>query len=463
MKPTNWLDRPSPERTEAERALLGGLITDPAQLSPIAQLIEAGDFYRPEHGALFRLLLTMQAGGVGIDLVTVADAARASLDRYGGAAYLAELPEHAVSTSNLPFYAEQIVEAAQLRGLIAGVTDAIGQAFDQARPAAEIRSELLAGLARLAERGKRVRHTANLEELFQALEVQWEEEELHAVPPPLSTGIPELDRVLDGGLHPGQLVTVAGVTGMGKSALALGMAQGWAAIGRTVSYHSLEMPKRWDMTARAVASATGVSIRGVRRGASADLETLRTAARERRTLIINDRPRVSLADVSLEARRLWSAGSLSAVVIDYLGLMSHPRERGDRMDQAIGATMGGLKQLAIELGISVVVLAQCNRSIDRRETPETPGEAWYEKIPLPQLSDLRDSGEIEHASDVVLFPIAAARYGLTGGLENHGAILVAKQRNGPRAIVPCRWDGRSARYLPLDRSPLRAVDGGGER
>lgn len=453
------VEPPLPSRVEAERALLGGLISDPTWLSPVASILEPEDFYHPPHGALLRLLLTMQASGQPIDLVTVAGAAYASIERYGGAAYVAELPEHAPSTANLTHYADQVLQASRCRELVRIGTEIATAAYDQERPADEIHAELAASLARARERGRRTKHSANLEELFEALEVQWEDEANEAVPPPLATGLVDLDRVLDGGLHPGQLVTIAGQTGMGKSSLALGMAQHWASLGRTVSYHSLEMPKKWDMVARAVSSATGVSIRGVRRGASADLETLRRAAHERRTLYINDRPRQTLGAISIEARRLWSSGALSSVVIDGLNLVDHGRERGERPDQAIGRTAYGLKQLAIELGISVVMLCQFNRSIDRRDVPETPGENWWERVPLPQLSDLRDSGEIEHASDVILFPIAAARYGLTGALENYGAILVAKQRNGPRAIVPCRWDGRSARYVSLDRPPpLRAVE-----
>jgi replicative DNA helicase len=458
--PAGWLDRPTPQRIESERALLGGLIQDPAWLSTVVQRLEPEDFWHPPHGSLFRLLLAMQARGDAIDLVTVTSAMVGADDAYGGLAYVAQLPEHAPSTANLAHYADAVVEAAQRRALIRVAVSTVNEAHEQQRPAAELAQEFLVQLAELAARGRRVRHSATLEELEEGLEQQWEDERNGVVPPPLSSGYAELDLLLDGGFQPGDFVVVAGQTGMGKSAFAMGMAQRWAALGRTVEYRALEMPKRWSSTARALASATGYSIRDVRRG-GADPDLLRQVARQRRTLILNDQPRPTLAQVEIEARRLYAAGGVAAVVIDGFNLMTHPKERGESKSDAMGRTSKGLKQLAMELGIVIVGLCQFNRAIDYREVPAAQGERWYEQVPLPEIADIRDCGELEHDSDAILFPVNAARYGLTGLLASYGAIVVAKNRNGPMgAIVPCRWDGRSASYRPMETGApvLRAVD-----
>jgi replicative DNA helicase len=462
-----WLGSESPKAVEAERAVLGGLIVDPSWLSRLAVLLEPEDFYRPEHAAMFRLLLTMQATGKRIDLVLVAHAIRDDPERYGGAAYVAELPEHVVSTANLEHYAEAVTTTAEARKLVELGWHVAKEASMQERPASEVARDLSLELSRLATRSRRVKHTMSGPELTVELERHWAERELGRVAPALPTGIRELDAILGGGFEKGSLVTVAGCTGQGKTGFAMGLGVRWALDGRVVDYWSLEMPKQFSIFTRALSAATRLPAGLIRRGEFEDdyeRQAVVEAGHKLDRLYLSDQPGARLANIVAEARRLWCAeGGLSALFVDYIGLVRGlPGDKSVRAQQ-LGAMTKELKQLALELGCVVVVLAQLKQAAEKREPAKGKGptgpswRSWHEHVALPTMGDVRDSGEIAEDSDVVLFPVNARRYGLTGADADYGAIVVAKLREGELgAVVPCLWDGPSTSYLDIN-TKTRAV------
>ncbi len=451
-----WMDKPTPQAVEAERALLGVLLTDPAQLVQLHDL-EPEDFYRIEHGALFRLLNVMARSGMPIDLVTVIDEiskGAGGADRYGSAGYVADLPDHAPSTANLSYYATVIREKSTLRKLIKLGVDTVNGAIEQ-RSSTDIARTILTEVADIGTAARKGRHTMSIAELALEQPDHWADVEAGVAMPPLETGLEQLDMLLSGGLRPGEHVVVAGLTSMGKTAFAGGLAVKWALDdGRRVLYHSGEMPKRWNMTVRMQAIASGLSASHILQGQldEEEMDHLAAVSRKLDGLFVHDRPSASIDHIAAEARRLWALGGLSAIFVDHLGLVRHRKEHGDNGAQAIGRSTKILVDLAKELNCVVVTLVQLNRAARKNEAARKeadPGK-WWTKVGIPRVEQLRDSGEIEEDADVILFPVRAAGYGIEDPLlANRAAIVVPKVRMGVVGVAECRWNGTTAQYHDL--------------
>lgn len=448
----SWLDKPMPAAVEAERSLLGGLLQEPAWLSRVSLDLRPEDFHRPEHAALYRLLLGMVGAQQGIDLVTVAaEISRGgphAVDRYGGAAYVTSLPEYCPSTANLGHYVELIVERAQLREIIKVGSATVESAFDEAESRAVVQQGL-DGLSKLRERGRRERHAVSVAELRRDQAEHHFDQRAGATLPPLSTGFAQLDGLLNGGLHPGQHVVIAGLTGMGKTALAVSLAVRWAGMGRQVLYHSGEMPKRFDLLCRVQSTATGIPIGNL---VSGDLSDEDEAELDRvcgslDRFVLHDRPNTGVRHIAAEARRLW-VGGLAAVVVDYLGLVDHEQRRGDTTAQAVGRTTKALKQLAIELKCPVLTLCQFNRKAAKKDPPKKQDRSkWWTCIPMPSMHDLRDSGEIAEDADTIIFPVSAVGAKADPAFSRQAVIVVEKNRMGATGIARCSWEAQTASYV----------------
>jgi replicative DNA helicase len=265
--------------------------------------------------------------------------------------------------------------------------------------------------------------------------------------------MPSLDEVLDGGIRPGEQCVIAGSPGMGKSALAQAIAVRMAIGGRPVLFVSLEMD-RADVITRMLSHRTEIAFRKLRRPSSqSDQEAALVEDLTPHGLPMHVwfRPGASYDQVASMTRRLWMRGQCGALFVDYVQRMHHPRERGETLASAIGNTTTQFKQLAGELGIPVVVLSQLNRSFKaepaRRKAPQQGAHGWTLDVEVPSIDHLAESGRIEQDADIILFPLNAPNYGLEGK-NSYGAIVVGKQRNGPRATVGVRWDGPCATYRP---------------
>lgn len=454
-----------PHDNTAERALLGAIILDPEQLVPVLDVLDHQDFYRPEHAHAFQLVRELAAKQVAIDVVTVVSAAMARDPKlYGGAGYLAEMPEHCVSPANATHYARTVRARSLQRQHLATLEQARALVLEADTEAEEVGQQVA---ALFVDSGRpRTRSVWNIHEAAVLTEQETaaaflgegSANETKVIP----TGFWNLDECLGGGLRSGDLCVVGGRPSMGKSALATAIQCSVDELGHRVLYASAE-PRRVDWVWRYAGCVTGIPIEKIRSPhlrtqAEWDLITSwshDTTASLRAKLLF--KPGLALDDIRTRARACAMTGGLDLLIVDHLHLMNHRKERGERSDQAIGRTTAGLKELAGELNCAVLLLAQLSRGSsgfgrDRRK-PTGDGE-WWDRIELPTPTDLRESGNIEQDADQIIFPLAGAMAFASPppDIGDAAVLVVAKQRNGPQARLRARWDSARACYRPAYKS-----------
>ncbi len=433
------LDRPFPQALEAERALLGGLLQQPDQLPSVGEFVQPDDFYRPEHGALFKLLLEMHGRGESIDLVTVSDriTREGGAARFGGVPYVVELPEHVPSTANLPHYAEVVKDKATLRELIRSARELAEQAYEQPDDVGllvEQAAKAFTGLGQGVNRRSWQQISLIVDEELLRIERL---SERGGTTSGHTTGFVDLDKKL-AGLHSTDLLILAARPAMGKTALALNIAQNVALIENVpVGIFSLEMG-RGQLVTRMLCCHGLVDAEKVRKGAleTDDWERFLDASEYLRKarVHIDDTPGLSIGDVRTRGRRLKAeAPDLGLIVIDYLQLMRGDDPRAPR-EQQISSISRGLKALAKDLECPVIALSQLNRGVESRQ----------EKRPM--VSDLRESGAIEQDADVIMFIYRDEYYNPESLHKGLAEVIIAKQRNGPTGTVKLAFQGKFTRF-----------------
>ncbi|MCB9685132.1 MAG: replicative DNA helicase [Alphaproteobacteria bacterium] len=433
------VERPYPQAVEAERALLGGLMTAPDNLDRVGDVVRPDDFYRPEHGQLFKLLVEMRSRAESIDLVTVSERILrgGQPDRFGGAGYVAELPEHAPSTANLVHYAEIVREKAALRELIRVSVDVANRAWDQPEDVSTLLDQAAKEVALLGQGGS-ARTWNQVSEIVDRELVRIEKLAEHGgTTTGKTTGFADLDKKL-AGLHGTDLLILAARPAMGKTALALNVAQNVALMENVpVGIFSLEM-SRGQLVTRMLCCHGLVDAGRVRTGTlgTDDWERFLDASEYLRKarIHIDDTPNLSIIDVRARARRLKTEQpELALIVIDYLQLMRGDDPRAPR-EQQISAISRGLKGLAKDLDCAVIALSQLNRGVESRQ----------DKRPL--VSDLRESGAIEQDADVILFIYRDDYYNPESLDKGLAEVIIAKQRNGPTGTVKLAFQGQFTRF-----------------
>jgi replicative DNA helicase len=437
-----------------ERLLLGVCLQDPEKALDAIALVPAEDLADPRHQALMRLLADRVLHGKSLDYIEVVQAVHAvGPSRFGGAAYVVELPDHAPSTFvDLEALGQRIRERytrrilatvghTLLRGARGEPTTFDGAVLPSAPDA--LAGAVALALSRIAQPAVQVEST--LGEALEAAVDQRRTAREQGKPRAVATCVSAVDTILDGGVRAGELVIVAGRPGAGKTAYALGIASDCAEAGGRVGVVSLEMGRE-ELADRLLARAAGTPLARIRTGELDDDENMRQwrAHVGAWNIRIAAPPSASTPQVITQARR-WAARGLDLLVIDYLQLMKHGR--ADRHDLAIGETTSALKQLARDLRVPVLLLSQLNREVDRRSSTKKrvqQDEHWWLDVELPRLSDLRDSGHIESDADVVLFPVRGEQFGIES--PSAAALVVAKNRNGRVGVAPLGWHGPTASY-----------------
>lgn len=430
-----------------ERCLLGGIILRPDLLSELGDL-RADDFGESASRAVYRLLRRMYEDGDPIDLVTVplavAQTGRAHL--FGGVAEVIQLADHVPVSAELRHYAAQVREASTRRTLARVAADLTA---DIERPggdaATDTAGRYAARLAELAATGARDTEdqSATLSALLEAIDT----EARSGAPPGLSTGLGCLDSY--GTMRPGQLWVIGGRPGMGKSALARCIADSVARQHlegyprHTVGIVSLEMTadelRRCMLSDRA--SVPLGRLLHPRHLMSTDWARMREAEAEATDLAIRIDDRTSLTLDAVRARALqWATQApkdapLGLLVVDYLTLLGGLGSTSSERVVGIGLAAQGLKNLAKDLGITVIAVAQLNRGVEGRVDKR------------PQLSDLRESGTIEQAANVVAMCYRPAYYERrTEHIEDDAELLIVKNRSGKTGIAAARFVGAFVRW-----------------
>lgn len=423
-----------PHSLEAEQSLLGGLLVDPEALPRVDCLVSPDDFYASKHKMVFQAVLDLQRQSKIADIVTVSAALtdRGQLAQVGGITYLSHLVDTMPSSANLETYAGIVKEKALSRSLMAAANEINKMCIDdQVSPARE-RVDRAESLIFTVSQGAAAMETGyirageTLHDTINTIERLYEKKQpLTGVP----TGFLDLDR-LTNGLQPGNLVIIAARPSMGKTALALNIAQYVSTSTDPIpaGLVSLEMTKE-ELLLRLLAAEANIEHSSLRTGTLApeDWPRLASAAGkiDAAPLYIDDSPGLNIIDIRARARRLKKQHNVGIIFIDYLQLITPgSRSRNSNREQEISEISRFLKALAKELNIPVVALSQLNRALETREEKR------------PRLADLRESGAIEQDADVILFIYRDEVYNKDKD-DNKGIaeVIIGKQRNGPVGTV----------------------------
>lgn len=413
--------RVPPHSAEAEISVLGAMLLSADAVNVALEKLHPEDFYKPAHQQIFEVAQDLFNSSQPIDAVTLSEGLRrtGSLDRIGGIEYLSTLIDAVPSTSNTEYYAG-IVEEHSLRRKMMQVGSVIGQiAQKTAEPIDEVVDQAEQQVFAIAER----RVGDGLEEISDYLGAALEEaEERHrsgAEVTGISTGFRDLDRKL-AGLHPSNLVVVAGRPGMGKSTLGFNIAQNVALAGHTVGIFTLEMSKE-EVVTRLLCSRGRIDSQKLRTGklTENDFTKLSNAAGAlyKQNIYVDDSPGLTVTEIRAKCRRLQRKAGLDLVFIDYLQLMNGSGQ--ENRQQEIAMISRSLKELARELSVPVIAASQLNRGVEAREDKR------------PRLGDLRESGAVEQDADVVIF-IYRDEYYNPEKVESKGIaeVVIAKHRQG---------------------------------
>jgi replicative DNA helicase len=439
-----------PHAIEAEMSLLGSMLLDPQVIGEVVQIISKGeDFFKPAHGAVFDAIVELYDEHSRLDLVTLHQLMldRGVLEAIGGEDYLAELAMSVPSAAHAEYYARLVRDKAIIRQLIGIAGEIIFDAYNSPDAAQEILDNSEHRIFQIAERYDTSSFAMLHDLLAETLKFV---QETDGPTSGLLTGFHDYDE-LTGGLQNGELTILAARPAMGKTALALNIAEQIASgMGShraanapcPVGIFSLEMGKG-QLAQRLVSARAGVDVQKLRRNMinRDELPRVRDACLElsRLPMLIDDVAAITLLQIRAKARRMKAKHDIKAIFVDYLQLVSVGHRTESRQIE-VSEISRGLKALSRELEIPVVVLSQLNRNPENREGHR------------PRLSDLRESGSIEQDADVVLLLHREDYYHKDeDGYEpsNVAELIIAKQRNGPTGTCRLQWDSRTTRFHNL--------------
>ena len=431
-----------PHSVEAEQSVLGGLMLDNDAWDRIADRIGADDFYRNDHRLIFRGIAVLAERNAPFDMVTVAEQLQNSgdLKDAGGLAYLGQLASQTPSAANIKAYADIVRDRSVLRSLISAGTEIADSAFaPEGRDTRELLDLAEQRVFRIAERG--TRGTQGFRGMKPLLTAAVEQiEHLFESKSPITgmaTGYQDLDE-LTSGLHPGDLIIVAGRPSMGKTSFATNIAE-YVAIktSKPIAIFSMEMPGE-QIAMRLLSSMGRINQQKLRSGRLDDADwprlTSAVSMLSEAPLFIDDTPALSPTELRARARRLMREHKgLGLIVVDYLQLMQSPGTRENRATE-ISEISRSLKALAKELSVPMIALSQLNRSLEQRPNKR------------PVMSDLRESGAIEQDADLIMFVYRDEVYNEESADKGVAEIIVAKQRNGPIGTVRLTFRGQYTRF-----------------
>ncbi len=433
-----------PHSIEAEQSLLGGLLIDNEALDKVADVVSVSDFYRQDHQIIYQHIHQLIERSQPADIVTVGESleSNAELNTVGGLEYLGLLAENTPTAANIRGYAQIVRERSIMRNLVQVGTEIVDSALSpQGRDAQQLLDESESKIFQIAEAGKNNRiGFTDIKELLPQVAERIDQlfqrdnpSDVTGVP----TGYKDLD-MMTSGLQPGDLVIIAGRPSMGKTSLALNIAE-YVAIdtGLPAAIFSMEMAST-QLVSRLIGSVGKLNQHKMRTGQldDNDWEKLSYALGQlnEAPIFIDEGSALNPYEVRARARRLHKqCGKLGLVVIDYLQLMGTSGSTENRATE-ISEISRSLKSLAKELNVPVVALSQLNRSVEQRPDKR------------PVMSDLRDSGAIEQDADVIMFIYRDEVYNPESPDKGVAEIILAKQRNGPVGRVKLTFLGEFTKF-----------------
>lgn len=428
-----------PQAPEAEQGVLSSFLLAPREVGSMCgeRLIRPEHFHIPAHASVFAELLEMWDKNIPIDFITLCQRLRdkGQLEAIGGAPFITHLFTFLPTAANASHYLDTVQEKHTLRGIIRVCTDYAARSYDPQQDVASLLDEVETQIFEIAKDRYREKAADMRDQVMEAIHSI---EALYAnrgQAAEFSTGFSKFDEMTQG-LHRGEMVVIAARPSMGKTAFAMNIAEHIAVDRKKpVAVFSLEMPTQ-QLVQRLLCSRAKVNLKKVRDGFlnERDFPALMSAAGKlaESKMFIDDTPGLSILELRAKARRLKSQHDIEGIFIDYLQLLrSTSRRAQDNRQLEIAEISSGLKALAKELNIPIVVLAQLNRNPEQR-SGDSKGR--------PRLSDLRESGSIEQDADLVGLLVREEYYADSDdekqAAEGKATLIIAKQRNGPVGDVP---------------------------
>jgi replicative DNA helicase len=421
-----FFEKGLPSNIEAERSILGAILLDNAVCNQAIELLRRDDFFLDSHRRIFEKMIALTERIMPIDLITLGDELRRAgeFEQIGGATYIASLIDGVPRTDTIEPYAKIVKAKSMLRKLITASNQIIALAFEEEDEAEVIVDKAEQMIFQIAEDRARV----GFQYVGDVAHQRLEQIEQMAGRPEMITGVPtgftDFDRMTSG-LQRQELIVIAARPSMGKTALALNMAQYASKNANVVGIFSLEMSAP-QLVSRLLCSEARVDAHRLRTGYLNREEWARLADGLRRLcetkVYIDDTPGVGVLEMRAKSRRLKAEHGLDLLIIDYLQLMAG-RGRIESRQQEVSQISRDLKILAKELDVPVIALSQLSRAPEQRSEHK------------PQLSDLRESGAIEQDSDVVCFIYREEVYNPTDDNQGKAELIVGKQRNGPTGSI----------------------------
>jgi replicative DNA helicase len=430
-----------PQSVEAEQSVLGGLLLDNQSWDRIADILTADDFYRREHRLIFNAIAALCEESSPADVVTVSEWLERSgeLEHAGGLAYLGSLANNTPSAANIVAYAAIVRENSVMRELVRAAGEISSSAYaPEGRSANELLDFAEKRIMDISEKGHRrgdfqplntllSKAVDRIDTLFRS------KSSITGV----ATGYTDLDDMTSG-LQPSDLVIIAGRPSMGKTSLAMNIAEN-AAVGNKipVAVFSMEMPGT-QLALRMMASLGRINAHRVRTGKLDDDDwprlTSAVSLLNEAPIFIDDSPGLTPMELRARARRLKRENGLGMIIVDYLQLMQSTERNEENRATEISNITRALKGLAKELDVPVIAMSQLNRSVESRTDKK------------PVMSDLRESGAIEQDADVILFIYRDEVYNKDSPVKGTADIIIAKQRNGPIGEVRLTFLGEYTRF-----------------
>ena len=431
-----------PNSIQAEQSVLGGLMLDNQTWDSVADKVVETDFYRRDHQLIFRAIAQLAEKQDPFDVVTLSEVLESTdeLQNVGGLAYLGMLAKDTPSAANIVAYANIVRDRSVLRQLIHVGTEISDSAFStEGRETSDLLENAERKVFQIAEQRQRGQggFSSIKSLLAQAVDKIETLYELDGDITGASTGFTDLDEKTSG-LQPADLIIVAGRPSMGKTTIAMNMAENVALkSGLPVAVFSMEMPGE-SLAMRMMSSLGRIDQHKVRTGKLDDDDWPRLTSAinllAETKLFIDDTPALTPTEVRSRARRLTREhGQLGLIVLDYLQLMQSPSSGENRVQQ-ISDISRGLKALAKELNVPVVALSQLNRNLEQRPNKR------------PVMSDLRESGAIEQDADLIIFVYRDEVYNEDSPDKGIAEVIIGKQRNGPLGTVRLTFLGQYTRF-----------------
>ena len=438
-----------PQDLTAEKSLLGALMLSDASFPDCLESVKYKDFYEERHGKIYHAMTSLYQHHSPIDLLTVTAELRKSKDlrSVGGAAYLTELTNYVPTATHAKAYAELVASAAVRRRLIAAGTQISESGYEEGREIGELLGAAEKALFEVSDQTTKTEYVALESLLADAFDRM---EELHknkGALRGLKTGFRDLDK-LTAGLQKGDLIIIGARPAMGKTTFAENLAYNAATInGRGVLFFSMEMSNQ-EIIDRMISDVSGVDNWKIRTGnvTDEDYGKIGDALEEMDSvpLYLDDSSSLTILELRNRARRAAHDHDIGLIVVDYLQLLSGSdvyRQTGNRV-QEVSEISRGLKQLARELEIPVVALAQLSRNVTGRDDPR------------PVLSDLRESGSIEQDADLVMFLHRIDYYHMNEPdyqKTNITELIIGKHRHGPVGKIELYFHPELLRFMSLDK------------